>query len=148
VEIADDAHKHGVGDLDIEHAVRNAIRVLNQGDRDLYIGADRTGRLLEVVVLDDEGQPVAIHAMTLRPKFYEHLLRRSPCPVPARNSSRLPQTQSGGSTHSTLPPSPCPMPTPVVCAVSAPPSAQPRRPKLSWPMPLPTPVSTATRGLR
>jgi len=39
VEIADDAHKHGVGDLDIEHAVRNAIRVLNQGDRDLYIGA-------------------------------------------------------------------------------------------------------------
>jgi len=30
--------------------VRNAIRVLGQGDRDLYIGADRTGRLLEVVV--------------------------------------------------------------------------------------------------
>ena len=36
--------------------------------------ADRTGRLLlEVVVLDDDGQPVAIHAMALRPKFYEHL---------------------------------------------------------------------------
>jgi hypothetical protein len=28
-----------------------------------------TGRLLEVVVLDDDGQPVAIHAMALRPKF-------------------------------------------------------------------------------
>jgi hypothetical protein len=28
---------------------------------------------LEVVVLDDDGQPVAIHAMALRPKFYEHL---------------------------------------------------------------------------
>jgi hypothetical protein len=41
------------------------------GDR-FYIGADRTGRLLEVVVLDDDGQPVAIHAMALRPKFYEH----------------------------------------------------------------------------
>ncbi|MGB8504016.1 hypothetical protein [Mycobacterium sp.] len=38
-----------------------------------YIGADRTGRLLEVVVLDDDGQLVAIHAMALRPKFYEHL---------------------------------------------------------------------------
>jgi N-acetylmuramic acid 6-phosphate (MurNAc-6-P) etherase len=73
VEITDDARKHGVADLDIEHAVRNAIRVLNQGDRDLYIGADRTGRLLEVVVLDDDGQPVAIHAMALRRKLYEHL---------------------------------------------------------------------------
>jgi len=73
MEIADNARKHGVDDLDIEHAVRNAIRVLNQGDRDLYIGADRAGRLLEVVVLDDDGQPVAIHAMSLRPKFYEHL---------------------------------------------------------------------------
>jgi hypothetical protein len=50
-----------------------AIRVVSQGDRDLYIGADRTGRLLEVVVLDDDGQPVAIHAMALRPKFYEEL---------------------------------------------------------------------------
>ena len=62
-----------VADEDIEHAVRNAIRIVSQGDRDLYIGADRTGRLLEVVVLDDDGQPVAIHAMALRPKFYEHL---------------------------------------------------------------------------
>jgi N-acetylmuramic acid 6-phosphate (MurNAc-6-P) etherase len=73
VEIADNARKRGVADEDIEHAVRNAIRVVSQGDRDLYIGADRTGRLLEVVVLDDDGQPVAIHAMALRPKFYEHL---------------------------------------------------------------------------
>jgi hypothetical protein len=31
--------------------------------RDRYIGADRTGRLLEVVVLDDDGQPVAIRAL-------------------------------------------------------------------------------------
>ncbi len=73
MEIADNARKHGVADEDIEHAVRNAIRVLGQGDRDLYIGADRTGRLLDVVVLDDDGPPIAIHAMTLRPKFYEHL---------------------------------------------------------------------------
>jgi hypothetical protein len=65
VEVADNVRKHGVDDLDIEHAVRNSIRVLNQGDSDLYIGADRAGRLLEVVVLDEDGQPVAIHAMAL-----------------------------------------------------------------------------------
>lgn len=75
MEIADSARKHGVDDADIEHAVRHAIRDFNQGDRDLYIGADRVGWLLEVVVLDDDGQPVSIHAMALRPKFYKHLLR-------------------------------------------------------------------------
>lgn len=73
MEIADNARKHGIDDLDIEHAVSNATRVLNQGDRDLYIGGDRAGRLLEIVVLDDDEQPVAIHAMPLRRKFYEHL---------------------------------------------------------------------------
>ncbi|MGH9067534.1 MAG: hypothetical protein ACRD0J_08615 [Acidimicrobiales bacterium] len=73
MQITDDARKHGIADLDMEHAVRNPIRVLSQGDRDLYIGADRTGRLLEVVVLDDDGEPVVIHAMALRPKFYDHL---------------------------------------------------------------------------
>jgi len=73
VQIADNAREHGVTDDDNKHAVRNAIRVLGRGDRDLYIGADPTGRLLEVVVLDNDGQPIAIHAMTLRPKFYEHL---------------------------------------------------------------------------
>jgi len=73
VEVADAARKHGVDGSDIEYAVRNAIRVVDQGDRDLYIGADRAGRLLEVVVLDDDGEPVAIHAMALRRKFYEQL---------------------------------------------------------------------------
>ncbi len=73
VQIADDARKHGIADLDMKHAIRNALRVLSQGDRDLYIGADRAGRLLEIVVLDDDGEPVVIHAMVLRPKFYDHL---------------------------------------------------------------------------
>jgi len=73
VEIVDNARKHGVAASDMEHAVRNAIRVIDQGDRDLYIGADRSGRLLEVVVLDDDGQPVVIHAMVLRRKFYDQL---------------------------------------------------------------------------
>ena len=43
--------------------------------RDLVIGADRTGRLLEIVVLDDdpEDEPIVIHAMLLRAKFYPYL---------------------------------------------------------------------------
>ncbi len=73
MEIADNARKHGVAASDMEHAVRNAIRVIDQGDRDLYIEADRSSRLLEVVVLDDDGQPVVIHAMVLRRKFYDQL---------------------------------------------------------------------------
>jgi hypothetical protein len=43
--------------------------------RDLVIGADRAGQLLEVVVLDDDPdeQPIVIHAMALRPKFHRYL---------------------------------------------------------------------------
>jgi hypothetical protein len=71
MEIADSARKHGVEDDDIRHAVRHAVRAVLHGDRILYIGPDRTARLLEVIVLDDED--VAIHAMQLRPKFYDYL---------------------------------------------------------------------------
>ena len=71
MEIADDAREHGVVDLDIEHdiehAVRNAVGVLDQGDRDLYIGADRAGRLLEAVVLDDDGQHPAARSISAWP---------------------------------------------------------------------------------
>lgn len=76
MEIADSARKHGLSDADIAHAVRYPLRVLGQdGQRYLVIGADRAGRLLEVVVLDDDPneEPVAIHAMVLRAKFYDQL---------------------------------------------------------------------------
>lgn len=48
--------------------------ILGEG-RVLVIGTDRTGRLLEIVVLDDDPdeEPVIIHAMTLRPKFHHYL---------------------------------------------------------------------------
>jgi hypothetical protein len=48
-------------------------RVLQGDDRSLVIGADRAGRLLEVVVLDPFGDPVAIHAMPLRRSFNRFL---------------------------------------------------------------------------
>ena len=75
MEIADSARKHGVPDEDINHAVRNPIRLLAGEGRALVIGPDRAGRLLEVVVLDDdpEEEPVIIHAMPLRPKFRDYL---------------------------------------------------------------------------
>jgi hypothetical protein len=65
VDVADSARKHDVRDEDIEHAVRRPLRVVPGEGRDLVIGADRCGRLLEVVILDDDPneEPVVIHAM-------------------------------------------------------------------------------------
>lgn len=53
----------------------NPLRVVPGEGRDLLIGADRSGRLLEVVILDDDPdeEPIVIHAMPLRPKFHHHL---------------------------------------------------------------------------
>jgi hypothetical protein len=75
VEIAGSARKHGVPDDDITHAIRNPMRLIASEGRTLVIGPDRAGRLLEVVVLDDDPdeEPVIIHAMALRPKFRHYL---------------------------------------------------------------------------
>ncbi len=77
MEIADSARKHGVLDEDIEHAVQWALRRIFQSDnpvRVLFIGADRNGTLLEVIVLDPSTpDAVAIHAMPLRKKFHRFL---------------------------------------------------------------------------
>jgi hypothetical protein len=66
-----------VPDEDTQHAWRNAIRGLDL-DLDegftMLIGPDTTGQLLEVGVLDIEGDdPVAIHSMPARPKFLRAL---------------------------------------------------------------------------
>lgn len=74
MEIADSARKHGISDEDIRHAVQMALRTISQDpDRLLVIGADRSGQLLEIVVLDPDEDPIAIHAMRLRRKFYRYL---------------------------------------------------------------------------
>jgi hypothetical protein len=71
------ALKHGVAAADIRHALRHAMRVQEEDDRRrLYLGAARSGELLEVVtVLRPDLSEVAIHAMTMRPK-YSNLLPR------------------------------------------------------------------------
>lgn len=74
VEIADSARKHGIADEDMRHATRVPFRLVAQGDdRVLVIGPDRNGNLLEVVVLDPDGDAAIIHADELRPKFYAYL---------------------------------------------------------------------------
>ena len=63
--------KHGVVDADILHAVRT---VAIDEDLTMLIGPASDGALLEIGVLDIDGdEPVVIHAMPLRPKFYRFL---------------------------------------------------------------------------
>jgi hypothetical protein len=51
VEVRDGARNHGVADEDMRHAVRHAIRTRELDENTtLLIGADTTGRLLEVAV--------------------------------------------------------------------------------------------------
>ena len=71
MRIGEPARKHGVADADIVHAWRCAIRRLEMGEGfTMLIGPDSAGRMLEIGVLDlDDEDPVAIHAMPLRPKF-------------------------------------------------------------------------------
>ena len=67
------ARRHGVTDEDMRHAYRNPARVYWQDDLIMIIGADRSGRLLEVGVLVDEDEmiEVIVHAMPARRRFQE-----------------------------------------------------------------------------
>jgi len=78
VEIFASARKHGVSDLDIEHAIQHALAAGEQDDgKVLYLGPDRSGNLLEVVaVLRDSGAEVVIHAMRMR-RMYQTFLHES-----------------------------------------------------------------------
>jgi hypothetical protein len=72
VRIGEPARKHGIPDEDIEHAVRNAIRQRVDGEFAMLVGPAADGTLLEVGILDLEGDdPVVIHAMPARPKLIE-----------------------------------------------------------------------------
>lgn len=77
MEIRDSARKHGIADTDIEHAWQHAIRLVEYEyagqERLLVIGADRHGRLLELVAVPADEPTRIIHADLLRPKFYDYL---------------------------------------------------------------------------
>ena len=60
-----------LADVDILHVWRNPMRRIDSDDDfAMLIGPDTAARVLEIGVLDIDGDdPVAIHAMPLRPKF-------------------------------------------------------------------------------
>ena len=83
VEFHRSASKHCVVTDDVQHAVANAFVVADMGDdesplRTLVLGPDRSGSMLEVIVLHfDDGHELVIHAMPMR-AHYRGLLPRPP----------------------------------------------------------------------
>lgn len=78
VEVHRSARKHGVDDEDIRQAGGHFVVAYRIDDveplRELRLGFDTAGRLLEVVVLVlDDGRELAIHAMRARPQYLDLL---------------------------------------------------------------------------
>jgi hypothetical protein len=75
MRIGGPARKHGVPDADIWHGVRNATHKIDMDeDLTMLIGPARDGAPLELGVLGLDGDdPVIIHALPLRAKFYRFL---------------------------------------------------------------------------
>jgi hypothetical protein len=68
------ALKHGVSEVDSLHAASWAVRTISLDDdnpgRQLRLGFDVSGRLLELVVLVwDDGTEELIHSMKARPQY-------------------------------------------------------------------------------
>lgn len=77
IRFAASALKHGVVAADIIHAIDHPIRYREQeyhGElRILIIGADRTGQLIELVLVPANSPDLVIHADRLRPRRYAYL---------------------------------------------------------------------------
>ncbi len=71
------ARKHGIADEDIRAAASDyliAFLIDDEPSRELRLGFDTRGRLLEtVVLLLDEGNELVIHAMKARPQYLDLL---------------------------------------------------------------------------
>lgn len=68
------AHRHGITDEDIRHALRNLIAVAEDREDDevtLFLGPDRAVHLIEVGVLDTDDGPLIIHAMPARARRFQ-----------------------------------------------------------------------------
>ncbi len=78
VEVHRSARKHGISDHDIHAAASDYLIAYTINDdqptRELRLGFDSRGRLLEIVVLLlDDGAELAIHAMKARPQYFDLL---------------------------------------------------------------------------
>jgi hypothetical protein len=63
------AHKHGVSDDNIRHALAHILNAADDPQDDdvtLFLGPDEENNLIEVGVLDTDDGPVVIHAMAAR----------------------------------------------------------------------------------
>ncbi|MCU4183378.1 hypothetical protein K6U06_03330 [Acidiferrimicrobium sp. IK] len=72
MDVLPSARKHGIDDVDMDHAVRHATVVEEVADdpiRYLVIGPNRSGNLLELIVIDRPQGPAVIHAMAMRAKY-------------------------------------------------------------------------------
>ena len=69
--ILDSAHRHGVSDTAMLHALRFPVRHFVQDDAmTMFIGPDETGTLVEVGVIEWHGVIAIAHAMRpARPKY-------------------------------------------------------------------------------
>lgn len=70
------ALKHGIPEAHSLYAAQNHVYVADLDDdnpaRQLRLGFDPTGRLLELVVLRfDSGNELLIHAMKARPQYFD-----------------------------------------------------------------------------
>ena len=78
MKVHESARKHGVDPADAIHAAVHAVFVADLTDetpaRQLRLGFDASGRLLEVVVLRfDSGNELLIHAMKARRAYLDLL---------------------------------------------------------------------------
>ena len=78
MEVHQSARKHGVKDDDLLQAATHYLIAYTIDDdrptRELRLGFDTTGRLLEtVVLLLDDGTELVIHAMKARPQYFDLL---------------------------------------------------------------------------
>lgn len=69
--ILDSAHRHGVSDAAMLHALRFPVRHFVQDDTTMFIGPDETGTLVEVGVIEWHGVIAIAHAM--RPARHKYL---------------------------------------------------------------------------
>jgi hypothetical protein len=76
-EIYPSALKHGVAKADINHGLKQAIRIIDQDDGlRLYLGAATNGELLEVLTYPrPDGSELVVHAMKMRPRYASLLPR-------------------------------------------------------------------------
>lgn len=78
MEIHRSARKHGLSDDNITYATAHYLIAYPIDDdeptRELRLGFDTAGRLLEIVVLLlDDGSELVIHAMKARPQYFDLL---------------------------------------------------------------------------